>query len=184
MIHYPLMVLGIGKRVGVWTQGCSLGCQGCMSKHSWNFNGGERIDLDELLERLESFGSSKITISGGEPFEQKYFLEFLQGLKSIRFDDILVYSGYEWRYIKRNFSNHLEYIDALVYGRFEQGKESESLYKGSENQELVILNKVLYTEYTHYKTLKKDKRLQKVRNYIIGIPYQKDLERLKDLHVI
>ncbi len=184
LIHYPVTVLGIGKRIGVWTQGCTLKCDGCMSKHTWDFNAGERIYFDKLFEKLKGFNSKRITISGGEPFEQKYFLEFLIELKKLRFEDVFVYSGFEREYIENNFSKHLEYIDAIVCGKFIKGEESEFLYKGSENQEMIILNNNLYDEYMEYKKLKKDKKLQKVKNHIIGIPYQKDLEKLKELNVI
>jgi anaerobic ribonucleoside-triphosphate reductase activating protein len=184
LIYFPVTVLGIGERVGLWTQGCSIRCKGCMSKHTWDFNGGERIYFNELFEKLKSFNCKRITISGGEPFEQKYFLDFLKELRTI-FNDIFVYSGFEWDYIKNNFSEHLKYIDAIVCGRFIEGKESEYLYKGSDNQELIILNENLFDEYIKFKQLKKDKKLQIVKNkYIIGIPYQNDLKKLKELNVI
>lgn len=184
LIHYPINVLGIGSRIGIWTQGCSIGCDGCMSQHTWDFKGGERIYFRELLKQLNKFNSKKITISGGEPFEQKYFLDCLIELKRLKFEDIFVYSGFEWDYIQNKFPNHLNYIDALVCGRFIKGDESEYLYKGSDNQEMIILNNNLYDEYTRYKNLKKDKKLQKVKNHIIGIPYQRDLEKLKELNVL
>lgn len=184
LIHYPVKVLGIGNRVGIWTQGCSIGCNGCMSKHTWDFEGGERIYFSELFKKLKSFESKKITISGGEPFEQKYFLEFLKELKNMGFEDIFVYSGYEWKYIKTYFSKHLNYIDALVAGRFIEGKESEFLYKGSENQELIVLNQNLFDEYNVLRQLKKNKKLQKVKNFIIGIPCQEDIKKLKAFNVI
>ena len=184
LIHYPVTVLGIGERIGLWTQGCSLKCEGCMSKHTWDFNSGERIYFNELFEKLKKFNSKKITISGGEPFEQKYFLEFLKALKELEFEDIFVYSGFEWDYLKENFNKHLEYIDAIVCGKFIKGKESEYIYKGSDNQELIILNKNLLNEYIEYKKLKKDKRLQKIKNHIIGIPYQRDLKKLKEMNVL
>lgn len=184
LIHYPVNVLGIGNRVGVWTQGCSLQCKGCMSMHTWDFNGGEKLYFDELLETLKSFKCKKITISGGEPFEQKYFLEFLKELRNIGFNDIFVYSGFELKEIQNSFSTYLKYIDAIVVGRFIQGQESELLYKGSDNQEMIILNKSLYDEYMEYKKLKKDKKLQKIKSYIIGIPYQKDLEKLKEFRSV
>ena len=184
LIHYPVNVLGISQRVGIWTQGCNLKCEGCMSKHTWDFEGGERIYFDKLFEKLKNFNSKRITISGGEPFSQKYFLDFLKELKKVNFYDIFVYSGFEWNYIQKKFPKHIEYIDAIVCGQFIEGNDSEFLYKGSDNQEMIILNDNLYDEYMKYKSLKKDKKLQKVKNYIIGIPYQKDLKRLKDLNVI
>jgi len=178
LIYYPITVLGIGKRVGIWTQGCSIRCKGCMSKHSWDFKGGEKILLKALFDMLKSYPCRKITISGGEPFDQKYFLEFLKGLKEIGFFDIFVYSGYEYSELKRDFSHHLNYIDAIVCGRFIDGNESEFLYKGSDNQELIILNEKLYDKYEEYKKAKKSKKLQKIKNFIVGIPYQKDLKAL------
>ncbi len=184
LMHYPVTVLGPGKRAGVWVQGCSLRCPGCISVHSWDFNGGERIYFDELFGKLKEFNTNKITISGGEPFEQKYFLEFLQTLKEFGFNDVFVYSGFEWDYIEQNFKKHLQYIDALVCGRFIQGDESPYLYKGSNNQEMIILSRLFYKEYDAYRKLKKNKRLQRVKNFIIGIPYQKDLKQLKELKVV
>ena len=35
---YPVTVLGPGKRIVVWTQGCSIRCKGCMSIHTWTFD--------------------------------------------------------------------------------------------------------------------------------------------------
>ena len=184
LMYYPIYVLGIGKRVGIWTQGCSIRCEGCMSKHSWDFSAGKKITFKKLFEKLKAYDCKKITISGGEPFEQRYFLEFLKGLRSIGFDDVFVYSGYELDKIKSDFIEHLNYIDALVYGKFIQDKESEFLYKGSSNQELIILNQNLHDKYIKYQMLKKDRKLQKVDNFIVGIPYQKDINILRKLNVI
>lgn len=176
LVAYPVKVLGIGERVGIWTQGCSIRCKGCMSKHTWEFDNSKNIKIDTLLKKLSPLKTKKVTISGGEPFEQKEFLFLLKGLRELGFDDILVYSGYEKSYIFSKFKEHLKYIDVLICGKFIQGYETNKIYKGSKNQKMVILNNKLKLKYLRYKKLNKTKKLQQFGNIIVGIPYQKDIK--------
>ncbi|MCO6722975.1 radical SAM protein, partial [Streptomyces sp. Vc714c-19] len=48
--HFPLETLGPGRRRGVWVQGCSLACAGCMSRHTWDARGGTRVSVSALRE--------------------------------------------------------------------------------------------------------------------------------------
>jgi len=183
LIHYPVYVLGVGERVGVWFQGCSIRCKGCMSKYTWDFNNLFEMDIDDVIGKIKSFGSKKLTVSGGEPFDQPYQLKYLlKNLKESGFEDILVYSGYEYDELKNKHGDILEYIDVLIAGRFIDGLESEYVWKGSENQEMYILNTKLKEVYEDYKSQKKNKELQIVEKnndiYILGIPYQKDIKGL------
>jgi len=73
LLHYPISVLGIGKRVGLWTQGCSIRCEGCMSKHSWDFSAEKKIIFKKLFDDLKGYNCKKITISGGEPLNRDIF---------------------------------------------------------------------------------------------------------------
>ena len=73
---FPVTVLGPEERVVVWTQGCSIRCNGCMSKHTWSFDILKSINIKILVNKLKKFNSSSITITGGEPFDQKNFLHF------------------------------------------------------------------------------------------------------------
>jgi anaerobic ribonucleoside-triphosphate reductase activating protein len=183
LIHYPLYVLGPGRRVGLWTQGCTIHCKGCMSIHAWEFDKSKAIDIDELAQILSDFDCNKLTISGGEPFDQAPSLLAL--LRKIRgkFSDILVYTGYKFETLLEKYPEHFEYIDAIVDSPFIEGMESEYVYKGSDNQRLFVLNKELQDEYDEWMNRKKDGYLQiKVKDnalFIIGIPYQKDLERIR-----
>ncbi|HSV19446.1 MAG TPA: 4Fe-4S cluster-binding domain-containing protein, partial [Casimicrobiaceae bacterium] len=34
--HWPVTVLGPGKRIGLWLQGCSIHCPGCVSQDTWS----------------------------------------------------------------------------------------------------------------------------------------------------
>jgi len=183
LVHYPVYVLGPGVRVGLWTQGCSLKCKGCMSKHTWAFDESKGIDIESLSRKLLSYKCSRLTISGGEPFDQpEAFLELLKRVRPY-FEDILVYSGYEMEFLKERFPEHLSFIDALVDGEFIEGLESKFLYKGSDNQRLFVLNENLKEFYIEWARKEKDKLLQLVKKdniiYLIGIPYQEDIKKFQ-----
>ena len=181
LIAYPVKVLGNGERVGLWTQGCSIGCSGCMSEHTWDFDETQKMSISQIIERVKSFETSKITISGGEPFQQVNLLELLKALKESGFTDVMLYSGYTEAYIREYFWECLEYIDALISEPFVDGDESDFIYKGSDNQKMIILNKELRTQYEEYGQMNKEKRLQKFDDVIVGIPYQRDIKALYEM---
>ncbi len=178
LLHYPVFVLGPKIRIGLWLQGCSIRCKGCMSKHTWDFDQGKKMDIDVLSKTINSIKCENITISGGEPFDQSE--ELLKLLKSIRNfkKDILLYTGYSKQQIFSIFSNHLNYIDAIVCNPFKEGNESLYQYKGSNNQEMIILNDKMQNLYENYAKREKSKTLQKTKHHIIGIPYQKVINEL------
>jgi Organic radical activating enzymes len=183
LVHYPVYVLGPGVRVGLWTQGCSIKCKGCMSKHTWVFDESKGIDIESLSRKLINYKCSRLTISGGEPFDQpEAFLELLKRVRPY-FEDILVYSGYKMEFLKEKFPEHLSFIDALVDGEFIEGLESNVLYKGSDNQKLFVLNENLKEFYIEWAKNEKDKLLQLVEKdniiYLIGIPYQEDIKKFQ-----
>ena len=185
LIHYPVYTLGVGERIGVWFQGCSIKCKGCMSKYTWEFKEDYKVDIDNVLNEVLSYPSKRITISGGEPFDQPVALEYiLKKLKSEGFEDILVYTGYEFEEIKEKYKDIIKYIDVLISGRFIEGLESQYIWKGSENQKMYIFNKKLEKIYNEYRKMKKNKELQIVEKnddiYILGIPYQKDIKEILD----
>lgn len=35
-MHFPVTTLGPGDRIGIWFQGCSIRCTGCISKDTWD----------------------------------------------------------------------------------------------------------------------------------------------------
>ena len=76
LIAYPLKVLGVGERVGIWTQGCTLKCKGCMSKHTWEFDTSKKVYINDIIKTIKNYPTKSITISGGEPLEQKIFFYF------------------------------------------------------------------------------------------------------------
>ena len=100
-LHFPVTALGPGNRAGIWFQGCSIRCRGCMAVDTWDVSPQQMIDLDHIeawLDSLERDEVDGVTISGGEPFDQPEALaELLHWLREFYCEavrDILVYSGY------------------------------------------------------------------------------------------
>ncbi|KIM07211.1 MAG: hypothetical protein KU38_10780 [Sulfurovum sp. FS08-3] len=182
LIHYPLYVLGPNKRVGVWFDGCSLGCAGCISVHTWQQKEKNKSSVAKIVEEVSQYDTQRVTVSGGEPFEQpEALLALLQALRDKGFNDILVYSGYEFAYLQEHFGEILKYIDALIDGRFEQNQESKEVYRGSANQTLYVLNEALQPLYEEFRVSTK-RELQIVDTnqqlYVLGIPKITDSKEL------
>jgi len=183
LLHYPLISLGPDIRIGVWLQGCSIHCDGCMSKHTWKKKKENLINIKKFCKEITSINIKNITISGGEPFDQPKALFHL--LKCIRNDveDILVYSGYKYEYIKQNFSYILEYIDVLIDGPFNKTLPTNKIYKGSKNQKIYIFNKKLIDKYLLFMT-QTDRNIQIINKnnkmYILGIPHINDFTKIKN----
>jgi len=191
LVYYPIYSLGIGKRAGIWVQGCNFGCDGCIAEYSWDIKKGKLWKVTELVEFvLKKMGTdcNGVTISGGEPFLQsKALLEFIIQLRKNGIYDIMVYSGYSYSHLRKKFPEILEKISALITGRFKKGQETDLVWKGSANQKMHILtkNSELKMKYNEFKKLRTSKRsLQIIENekkiFIVGIPDQKDTEVLKN----
>jgi anaerobic ribonucleoside-triphosphate reductase activating protein len=179
LIYAPVLTLGPGIRIGVWFQGCSIRCKGCISKHTWEFDKKYQKTIAQVIDQInhysEIYNTKSITISGGEPFDQSSSLYILlKKLKELKFNDILLYSGYKFNYLQKNYRDILKYIDVLIDGPFIETKKTNKIYKGSNNQRMYILNKSLSPIYQEYKKQLKNKKLQLItkdnETYLIGIP--------------
>ena len=179
-IHFPVETLGPGRRVGVWMQGCSIRCEGCISPENQAFDTAFSMPVYELAEQISSCDCDGVTISGGEPFDQaEELLPLLQKIGQI--PDILVYTGYAKEKILREHSNVTKYIAALIDGEFKLGLPAEAVWKGSENQTMTVLRREFAARYEAWAAERKGK-LQLVRRgeeiRLIGIPRQEDLPAL------
>lgn len=193
LIHYPLYTLGIGRRIGIWTQGCSIRCNNCISRHSWNFDDKYKRAVSEIIDDVKKILSkdidvSGLTFSGGEPFDQSDALFLLlKDIRKIGINDIMVYSGYHFDILEKSYSHILSYIDALVDGNFIKGLNTSHIWKGSDNQKLHILtiDKLLRKKYEEYEKIMSERReLQIIQSgdkiFILGIPKQEDMEVIKN----
>ncbi|GGV15211.1 radical activating enzyme [Actinomadura cremea] len=159
--HHPVTALGPGTRAGIWTQGCTLHCHGCLSRDTWDADPGRAVPVETILGWLASLPGpvDGLTISGGEPFQQPAALAaLLRGVRAwrdaptretIRFD-ILVYSGYVYSRLARSRETReiLDMCDAVITGPYvdrlnPRGRHPEGgslLWRGSANQRVVPLS--------------------------------------------
>jgi 7-carboxy-7-deazaguanine synthase len=87
---------GESTRVGLPTvfvrlTGCPLRCTWCDTEYA--FTGGESMTLDAILERVASFGTPYVCVTGGEPLAQKECLTLLQVLCDAGYSVSLETSG-------------------------------------------------------------------------------------------
>jgi anaerobic ribonucleoside-triphosphate reductase activating protein len=140
-LHFPITALGPGRRIGIWLQGCSIRCAGCMSRDSWAFS-RDSEPVEEVLERMAPWFAEAdgVTISGGEPFDQSDGLAaVLAGLRERFKGDVLVYSGYEFEALQARHGAVLGLIDALISEPFEEAQPTDAPLRGSANQRLHLL---------------------------------------------
>lgn len=51
-------------------QGCDVGCEWCDTRYSWDFAGGESMDIEAALDRAHALGAAPLlVVTGGEPCE-------------------------------------------------------------------------------------------------------------------
>jgi anaerobic ribonucleoside-triphosphate reductase activating protein len=140
-LHYPVTTLGPGRRIGIWFQGCSIRCPGCISADTWAFRTAAATVADALASAQTWLSTADgITISGGEPFDQIGALEaLLRELRGRSAADILVFSGYSLEALGEHLSRMGGLIDAIVTDPFERETPQTLRLRGSDNQRLTFL---------------------------------------------
>lgn len=195
--HYPVTVLGPGKRIGLWFQGCSIHCPDCVSQDTWAVDGGKSLPVGELISWCKSVakdGLDGVTISGGEPFDQpKALAALLDGLIRWRNKagldfDLLCYSGYPLEKLRRQHPDLLVKLDALIPEPFVAALPMDRLWRGSANQSLVALSERGQRVYPPFMDAAADaqgKRMQmgvdQGRVWYVGIPDRGDMAALEAL---
>jgi len=175
-LHFPVTTLGFGKRIGIWLQGCSIHCEGCISVDTWQF-GINSISLEEVTELLKQWlpKSDGITISGGEPFDQEEALfELLQFLRSYQ-KSVLVYSGYSFQQLRTKKEVRSGWIDVLISEPYDHKQPQTKALLGSDNQQMHLLTDLGKHDFESYleKSLEKklDIHFERDTVWMTGIPY-------------
>ena len=178
--HFPVVTLGPGRRLGLWLQGCSIHCPGCIAPENQPFDRSFAVSVDTLMEELAPALAERpgVTISGGEPLDQKEaLLDLLGRFNALGIRDILLYSGYLKEKILAACPELPERIAALIDGPYVEGAATSAPWKGSENQKLTIFREE-YRERYEVWSEDRERRMQLVRKgterYLIGIPRQED----------
>ena len=145
------IVDGPGFRFTIFTQGCPHHCEGGHNPHTHDFDGGNVVTTDEILEKI--FANpllDGVTFSGGEPFCQaKPLVEIARAVKEKGLD-VITYTGFTLEYLLENADEEnswrelLEVTDYLVDGKFDISKKSLALhFRGSSNQRIINVAKSL-----------------------------------------
>ena len=144
-IAYESLVNGPGVRRVFFSQGCKHNCVGCFNPDTHDFNGGQLMNMDKLIEDVLINPIIKgITFSGGDPIEQAdKFAYMAKAFKKVNLN-IWCYTGYLFEELlemskeKVGIRELINNIDVLVDGKFEIKKKEEGLrFKGSTNQRII-----------------------------------------------
>ncbi len=137
-LHFPVTALGPGQRVGLWFQGCSLRCPGCISVDTWDESQGGTT-VAELLGAVAPLvrDAAGLTVSGGEPFDQPAALvEVLRFWRRQSATSILVFTGYEIEDVAVWLGQNPDLIDGLMTGPYRSDLTQTLALRGSDNQRL------------------------------------------------
>ncbi|MFI0228097.1 4Fe-4S single cluster domain-containing protein [Streptomyces sp. NPDC017086] len=189
--HYPVTSLGPGTRAGIWTQGCTIGCAGCVSQDTWTADPGTLVDLAALQAWLSGLPDplDGITVSGGEPFQQPEALAaLLEWVRAWRRErpaplDVLVYSGYSLARLEREHATLLRQCDAVITGPYVERLNTPGLrWRGSGNQRLTPLTDLGRERYEGTGSVDSAPPMQVAvadgRIWFIGVPRRGDMDRL------
>jgi anaerobic ribonucleoside-triphosphate reductase activating protein len=183
MIHFPVLALGPGRRVGVWLRGCSIHCEGCISEELWSFDPACARGVDDVAREVRGFFGRDappvgVTVSGGEPFDQwEATRGMLERFASFGIRDVLVYTGYDISALAGLREKIAPLAAAVVDSPFKLGEDTEVAWKGSENQTLSIFRPEFEGVYGEWARSAKGALQVAVsgnRVVSIGIPRQSD----------
>ena len=139
---------GEGVSVSLWMQGCPHHCKGCHNPKQWDFNGGQEIEIDVLIEEIsQAIAANGIqrnfSVLGGEPLAPENFTDTYYIIRQIKEKfptiKIFIWTGYVLEELKEMYNDLIfEYIDVLIDGRFELDKRDVTLkLRGSSNQRIL-----------------------------------------------
>jgi len=186
-----ITTLGPGLRIGLWVQGCSFRCDGCISPDLWQREEQQRVEVLQVFQQILSYApeNTGLTVSGGEPFEQAEALGAIFLLiRQYTALDILVYSGYTLDEIlsgSKAKKEMLRLTDVLIDGRYHKDLPTNKLWRGSDNQQMHLLSEraqkyssFIEEEYSLSRLFQIE--ITTENNFrIIGIPGKGDMERFK-----
>lgn len=186
----PVTVLGPGTRVGVWVQGCTIGCAGCSSRDTWSTDAGSPMPVDavtrEVLAAAAEFDASGLSITGGEPFQQPDAVADL--LRAVRAQwpgtepmDALVFTGYAAGAARRRSAALWEAADVVVAGPYRRDRPSDHPLLGSNNQEVVEITALGAHRLGQMSGLRRVQIAIQGRDLaLLGLPRPGDLDRLRE----
>lgn len=153
-ILYPVKVLGPGRRIGIWFNGCSHHCPGCSNPELWEPQERYKTTLDTLVTLIENIWNHQpvdgFTLTGGDPFMQADALKQLLPKLAKISNDILVYTGFDYEELLLKYPETMSHIGVLIDGKYIQERNTGAILRGSDNQRIIILDDQLADKYHRY----------------------------------
>lgn len=179
-------VEGPGTRFCIWVQGCSIHCKGCGAEETWDFEGGQLIDTDDIYDIIKNSKDIEgITFLGGEPFAQAMPLyDIALRCKSIGLS-VLTFTGYTYDYIlkenKDDWNKLLSVTDILIDGPFEKEKfDLARPWIGSSNQNYTFLTTVYKHLENNLNSIKNKVEIRLNKNGTIYINGMGDFNNIRN----
>ena len=195
-LHWPVTVLGPGRRVGIWVQGCSIECPGCVSRDTWPPMAlDDRIGVPELISRIDLLVDRHpdgpvdgVTLTGGEPFDQADALDELLGALRAWLDrrgapsaDLLVYTGYDEPAARELAPGAFALADAVIAGPY-VAAEPGTRWWGSGNQRLIARDGATAARYASALSEAPSElqvAVEQGQVFVIGVPGRGALARME-----
>lgn len=193
-LHHPVTALGPGRRAGIWFQGCSIRCPGCLATDTWGSPNSSEVEVGAVLAWLAGLpegGPDGVTISGGEPTEQPDALrELLAGIRTWRAGrpvDVLMFTGRDPAWVERQLAHGGRErlwpgLDAVMAGPYVAAEAGGSALRGSENQRLLTLSRLGQERFGELDDADRRRlQLQVTAGgvWLVGIPLPGDLAALE-----
>ena len=138
-----------GISVTFFTQGCPHKCEGCHNPETWDFEGGEDVTHDTILDVIEAITANglhrNLCIMGGEPLcpENQFLTNLIINSVKEKLPDTKIYLWTGYYLEDLDMSNNriksiLEQVDCLIDGPYDKTKRDVSLFmRGSSNQRIL-----------------------------------------------
>ena len=138
-----------GISVTFFTQGCPHRCEGCHNPETWDFEGGEEVTHDTILDVIEAITANglhrNLCIMGGEPLcsGNQFLTNLIINSVKEKLPDTKIYlwTGYCLEDLDLNnnrIKSILEQVDCLIDGPYDKTKRDVSLFmRGSSNQRIL-----------------------------------------------
>jgi anaerobic ribonucleoside-triphosphate reductase activating protein len=132
---------GPGRRIVVWTQGCSIRCEGCWNPETHDA-GGTFLTREKLLEYLLAGDFEGVTFSGGEPFDQgDAVLKIARSIRDLGFSCI-AFSGFTLGVLENRYSRDAldSSFDALLTDPYKGSSNYNTVEDALTNKTVTFLN--------------------------------------------
>lgn len=140
------LVNGPGNRALLHVQGCAgMPCASvCFNKPTHDKKGGRTVSVSDLTQEIVTARGGKplwVTISGGEPMQQKHLPALLRSLRTAGADSIICYTGYLLSAAPAALGEVLRdaLVDVLVMGPYDPSQPHNQGLRSSANQELKLV---------------------------------------------